>query len=83
MNRRLTLILFLVFAALAILAWSLRGDTGRQVGPGAPTATPGPMWDVAAKAVTKVEVNGGSNHYVLTVISGTWQVDNQPARVVF
>lgn len=80
MNRRLTLILFLIFAVLAILAWSLRGETGRQVGPGAPTATPGPMWDVAAKAVTKVDVKGGSNHYVLSLVDGKWQVDNQPAN---
>lgn len=80
MNRRITLILFLIFAALVFLAWSLRGETGRQVGPGAPTATPGPMWAVDGKAVTKVEVAGGSNHYILSLVDGKWQVDNQPAN---
>lgn len=79
MNRRLTLILFLIFAALAILAWSLRDESARQVGPGAPTPTPGPMWDLAASAVDKVEVAGGSGSYVLTKVDGAWQVDNQAA----
>lgn len=80
MNRRLTLILFLIFAALAILAWSLRDETSRQVGPGAPTPTPGPMWDVAATAVDKVEVAGAGGSYTLAKVDGVWQVDNQPAN---
>lgn len=79
MNRRLTLILFLIFAALAVLAWSLRDESARQVGPGAPTPTPGPMWDLAASAVDKVEVAGGSGSYVLSKVDGAWQVDNQAA----
>lgn len=80
MNRRLTLILFLIFAAMVILAYSLRNETGKQVGPNAPTPTPGPMWALDAKAVSKVEVSGAGNAYTLALVDGKWQVDNQPAN---
>lgn len=80
MNRRLTLILFLVFAAMVILAYSLRNETGKQVGPDAPTPTPGPIWAVDAQAVSKVEVSGAGTMYTLAKISDTWQVDNQPTN---
>ncbi|MBK6767439.1 MAG: DUF4340 domain-containing protein [Ardenticatenales bacterium] len=80
MNRRLTLILFLIFAAMVILAYSLRNETGKQVGPNAPTPTPGPIWALDAKAVSKVEVSGAGNAYTLALVDGKWQVDNLPTN---
>lgn len=80
MNRRMTLILFLIFAAMVVLAYSLRNETGKQVGPNAPTPTPGPMWALDAKAVSKVEVSGAGNAYTLALVDGKWQVDNQPTN---
>lgn len=79
MNARLTLGVFLAFAALAVFAWTLRDDEPRQVGPNAPTATPGPIWEVADDGVDAVSVVGATGAYTLTRAGDGWLVDGQPA----
>lgn len=79
MNARLTLGVFLAFAALAVFAWTLRDEAPRQVGPNAPTATPGAIWEVADDGVTAVAVVGATGAYTLTRAGDGWLVDGQPA----
>jgi len=79
MNARTTLAVFLAFAALAVFAWTLRDQAPRQVGPNAPTATPGPIWEVADEGVTALTVVSTTGTYTLTRMGDGWQVDGQPA----
>jgi len=79
MNARTTLLVFLAFAALAIFAWTVRDEAPRQVGPNAPTATPGPIWEVGDDGVTALSVISTTGSYTLTRIGDGWEVDGQPA----
>jgi len=79
MNARTTLVVFLAFAALAVFAWTIRDEPARQVGPNAPTATPGPIWEVAEDGVTALAVVGPSGAYTLTRAGDGWQVDGRAA----
>ena len=80
MNMRNTLILFLVFVALAVFAWTLRDRESKQFGNTAPEPTPGPMWEFAADEVSEVVVSRGSDEYTLSRDGGGWLVDGEPTN---
>jgi len=79
LNARFTLIIFLVFGALAAFAWTLRDRDAVQVGPNAPTPTPGPMWDFDADAVQSLEVAGPGGSVMLARVGDGWEVDGEAA----
>ena len=79
MNARYTLIVVLVFVALVAFAYTLRDTESRQVGPGAPTATPQALLEVNEADVEEVSVLGATGAYTLSRVAGGWEVDGQPA----
>jgi hypothetical protein len=77
MNWRFTAIVFLVFVALAVFAYTQRAAPSVQVGEGAPTATPQAVLDLKAEDVQEVEVQGAGSSYKLARVAGGWQVDGE------
>lgn len=75
MNRRFTLIVFLVFAALAVFAYTQRNTESLQVGEGAPTPTPLALLELVADDIEEVVVDGELGGYELSRVAGGWEVD--------
>jgi hypothetical protein len=78
-NKRYTLVIFLVFVALVVLAVTLRDTEPKQVGSGAPTPTPQPLLEVDADDIEEVAVESEAGEYVLSRVAGGWEVDGEEA----
>jgi hypothetical protein len=77
MNWRFTLIVFLVFAVLAVFAYTQLDAPARQVGEGAPTATPEALISLDVADVQEVLVESEDGSYTLSRVAGGWHVDGE------
>jgi len=78
-NPRYTLVLFLIFVAFVAFAITQRDAEPTQLGEGAPTATPAALLELIGADVEEVDVDGDAASYVLTRVSGGWEVDGSAA----
>jgi hypothetical protein len=78
-NSRYTLILLLIFIGLVAFAVTQRDAEPMQLGEGAPTPTPEDLLEINASDIEEVSVEGESGSYVLSRVSGGWEVDGDAA----
>jgi hypothetical protein len=78
MNRRYTLIVLLIFVALAILAYLQRDAEPIDFTDGGPTPTAAPILEVEGADVQEVEVTDGFQSYTLVRVAGGWEIDEEP-----
>ncbi len=79
MNRRYTLVVFLIFVALAAVAYTQRETEPLDVGEGTATPTPAPLFELEPADVQAVAVVGATGSYTLTRVAGGWEVDGEAA----
>jgi hypothetical protein len=77
MNRRYTLIIILIFVALAIMAYLQRDAEPIDFTDGGPTPTAAPILEVESADVQEVEVADGSQSYTLVRVAGGWEIDEE------